>query len=157
MPKTQYIPPGVDPTLVEPAPDAPGCRKLLTIGLAGIMFVFGFIISLATHASAAPTPTPTGTIQPSQTATFTPTVTPTPHVITATPGALVTFAPGTPTPGQCRYTVRAGDTLAGIAARYNTSSRWLAAAAHVSQPDRLAAGQTLSFNCYSTPTPTGDK
>jgi LysM repeat protein len=117
------------------------------------MFLFGFIISLATHASA--TPTPTGTIQPSATVTFTPTVTPTPHVITATPGAMITYAPGTPTPGQCRYTVRAGDTLAGIAARYNTSAKWLAAAAHISQPDKLVAGQTLSFSCYSTPTPTG--
>ncbi len=46
--------------------------------------------------------------------------------------------------GGRRYTVRSGDTLSGIAARYDTSvSRLMALNPQIHDPDRIYAGQTL--------------
>ncbi|MFK0296711.1 LysM peptidoglycan-binding domain-containing protein, partial [Streptomyces sp. NPDC090442] len=48
-------------------------------------------------------------------------------------------------PPAATYTVRSGDTLSGIAARYGTTVAKLAAANHITNPDRIYAGQTLKI------------
>lgn len=49
-----------------------------------------------------------------------------------------------PTEGQ-RYQVRPGDTLSGIAAQHGTTVAVLAALNHISNPDRIFAGQWLAL------------
>ena len=47
-------------------------------------------------------------------------------------------------PGNGRYTIRSGDTLSGIASRYDTSvSRLMALNPQIHDPDRIYAGQSL--------------
>ncbi|MFK0289953.1 GH25 family lysozyme [Streptomyces sp. NPDC090442] len=53
--------------------------------------------------------------------------------------------PSKPSPPAATYTVRSGDTLSGIAARYGTTVAKLAAANHIANPDRIYAGQTLKI------------
>jgi len=50
-----------------------------------------------------------------------------------------------PTPGGNSYTVVAGDTLSGIAAAYGTTVAVLVQLNHVSNPDRIYAGQVLQL------------
>ena len=49
---------------------------------------------------------------------------------------------GTP-PSETRYTVRPGDTLAGIAARHHTTVEAIVAANHLANPDVIHVGQEL--------------
>lgn len=50
---------------------------------------------------------------------------------------------GSPSSGQTLYTVRSGDTLSGIAARFGTSYQVLAQINGISDPDKIYAGQQL--------------
>ena len=60
-------------------------------------------------------------------------------VVTATPGP-----PPVPTPGeQQRYTVRDGDTLSGIAARFGVSEEAILEENPRSDPNRLLVGEEL--------------
>lgn len=60
---------------------------------------------------------------------------------------------------QRSYTVKSGDTLSGIAGRYNTSYTQLARINHIANPNRIYVGQVLqleatsSNNHQATPTP----
>ena len=50
---------------------------------------------------------------------------------------------GSPSQDQTVYTVKAGDTLSGIAARFGTTYQVLAQINGISDPDRIYPGQTL--------------
>jgi LysM repeat protein len=56
-----------------------------------------------------------------------------------------------PTPGRCIYTVKKGDTLSGIAQRYNATSTRLAALNNLSSPDSISIGQQLVVPCTTMP------
>lgn len=61
-----------------------------------------------------------------------------------------TKAPATsPTPDQCTYTVKRGDSLSVIAKHYNTTWQRLAALNNLSSPDSIQVGQQLSVPCTS--------
>lgn len=64
-----------------------------------------------------------------------------------------------PTPGyaeSCTYTVRPGDTLGGIAARYGTSVAALAEANSIANPNIISVGATLTIpGCGAEPTTPG--
>ena len=51
-----------------------------------------------------------------------------------------------PKPAGRTYTVRAGDTLSGIAARYGTTYQALAAKNGISNPDLIYPGQVLKID-----------
>ena len=84
--------------------------------------------------SAAPAPTPTPSVRP--TPTPAPSVRPTP---TPTPRASVAPAPS----GGSTYTVKAGDTLGAIAARFGTTSTALAKLNGITNPSFIRVGQVL--------------
>ncbi len=97
------------------------------------------------------------------------------HTATATPGAgSATPGAGSPTdtpppgeeptipPAQQTYTVRAGDTLYAIAARFGTSVSAIAQANGIADPTQISVGQVLVIPLApgqtpapSTPAPTG--
>lgn len=57
-------------------------------------------------------------------------------------------------PGPCVYTVAVGDTLAGIAARYGTTTAALAEINKIANPNAIYVGQQLSVPCNGvTPQP----
>ncbi|MFF0630395.1 GH25 family lysozyme [Streptomyces sp. NPDC004296] len=57
-----------------------------------------------------------------------------------------TAPPSRPSPPPAAtYTVRAGDTLSAIAARYGTTVAKLAAANHLANPNRIYAGQAIKI------------
>ena len=87
-------------------------------------------------ASASPAPTPTVVTSPSPAPTSTP---------SPTASALPTVTPAaTPLPsGTQRYTVKANDTLSGIAARFGTTVAALAAANNITDPRLIRVGQVL--------------
>jgi LysM repeat protein len=92
------------------------------------------VASSSAGVSASATPRPT----PSPSATTTPSPSP-----TSPPTASPTTAP-TATPSSTRrYTVKAGDTLSGIAARFNTTVKALAAANNIVDPRLIRIGQVL--------------
>ena len=65
---------------------------------------------------------------------------------TATPGPIPTQAPtptATVTPETITYTVKAGDTLSGIAARYDLATRDLMRLNQLDEGDILTVGQKL--------------
>jgi predicted chitinase/LysM repeat protein len=52
------------------------------------------------------------------------------------------------------YTIRSGDTLGAIARRFNTTTERLAQANHISNPDRIFAGQQLTIpDGFDAPAP----
>lgn len=51
---------------------------------------------------------------------------------------------------QRSYTVKSGDTLSGIASRYNTSYTQLAYINHIANPNRIYVGQVLQLDANST-------
>ncbi|MFZ1472584.1 MAG: LysM peptidoglycan-binding domain-containing protein [Anaerolineae bacterium] len=93
--------------------------------------------------TASPQPTATATARPATvTATASSTATPRPATATAT------RVPATATPvrdasGTTRYTIRAGDTLSAIAARFNTSVARLLALNPGLNPSRLQVGAQI--------------
>lgn len=86
-----------------------------------------------TVAVTAPTAGPVASV-----AATTPTATPTAPVAAPAPAAKA----GT-------YTVKAGDTLGGIAARHRSSSAAIASANHISNPNALKVGQVLRIPAAS--------
>ncbi len=56
-------------------------------------------------------------------------------------------------PGVRTYTVVAGDTLSGIAARFGTTVAALAAANHLADPDLIFPGQVLALAAADPPAP----
>jgi len=107
-------------------------------------------ITVVTETQTLTPPTPTVTATP--TSTPAPTVTPTPTT-PATPTTIPatntpTRVPATPTPvstpvGTVSYTIRAGDTLAAIAQRFNTTVASLLALNPGLNPSRLRVGQVI--------------
>ena len=93
--------------------------------------------------TASPQPTATATARPATvTATASSTATPRPATATAT------RVPATATPvrdasGTTRYTIRSGDTLSAIAARFNTSVARLLALNPGLNPSRLQVGAQI--------------
>jgi LysM repeat protein len=86
--------------------------------------------------SASPGPTGTSLSSGAPSASITPSASP-----SATPGAT---APPTPIPsGAVTYTVKPGDTLSGIAARFNTSVKAIQAANNIADPRVIRSGQVL--------------
>lgn len=96
---------------------------------------------------AAGSPTPTATVS---TAPATPRPTPTPSPApSAPPTTSPTEPPPTATPTASTsgrtYTVRAGDTLSGIAARFGTTVRELVALNGIENPSRIRIGLELKL------------
>ncbi|HSW41926.1 MAG TPA: LysM domain-containing protein [Patescibacteria group bacterium] len=85
-----------------------------------------------------PSPTPPGTIAP---ATPAPTPRPAPTA-TPTPRPAPTAAP---TPRPATYTVRSGDTLSAIAARFGTTVAEVAALNNIANPSLIRVGQVLQL------------
>lgn len=97
------------------------------------------------EARTTPTPTFTPTPLPTRTATVTPTATPT---WTVTPSATPTDAPtatpsATLTPAFARYTVVEGDTLGGIASKFDIELEELLQANGLTADSVLQVGQEL--------------
>ncbi|MBE2250732.1 MAG: LysM peptidoglycan-binding domain-containing protein [Myxococcus sp.] len=70
------------------------------------------------------------------------------------PGSSDSFQPA-PSGGGARYTVRSGDTLSAIGARFGVSYQSIASANGISNPNRIYAGQQLTIpGRGSTPSPT---
>jgi LysM repeat protein len=63
-------------------------------------------------------------------------------VVTPTPGTPVPHTP-TPSTGEQTYTVREGDNLSGIAARFGISEKALEKANNITDPNSIYAGQVL--------------
>jgi LysM repeat protein len=69
------------------------------------------------------------------------------------PGSSDSFQPS-PTPGAGRYTVRPGDTLSAIGARFGVSYQAIAQANGIANPNLIYAGQQLTIPGHSAaPTP----
>ena len=125
---------------------------LLVVGLF-VLAVSGFRGLLpATGAVATPSPSPAPLV-----AANTPTPQPTPPPPTETPppptAALTQPPTGTPPPTAAptkapkptfrTYTVKPGDTLSAIAARYHTTVSAISNLNHISDPSKLKVGQVL--------------
>jgi len=93
----------------------------------------------AVSATGTPTPTPLPTLQPSATPTAQPSPSPTAGP-TATPKPERTPRP---TPAAQTYTVREGDTLSIIAARFGTSVAAIQRANGLGKSDVINVGQVL--------------
>ncbi|MDQ6785171.1 MAG: M23 family metallopeptidase [Actinomycetota bacterium] len=77
-----------------------------------------------------------------------------PNVITVGQTLSVNGPVGSSQPGPTSsYTVKAGDTLSSIAARYATSYTALAALNHIVDPNVITVGQTLSVNGRASSSP----
>jgi LysM repeat protein len=103
-------------------------------------------IAAPAPVSTPPTPTPTRTPTATPTPTRTPSATPTPAP-TRTP----TPAPSAPSNAKS-YTVKAGDTLTGIAERFGTTSKRLRDLNNLSS-DLIQIGKVLKLPGASTPAP----
>lgn len=62
------------------------------------------------------------------------------------PGQVLKLPGGKPAPAKRTYTVRAGDTLSGIAARYGTSWQALAQKNNLANPNLIFPGQVLRID-----------
>ena len=79
-------------------------------------------------------------------------------VVGASPQRVTTTPTAAPAAGSGTYSVRSGDTLSGIASRYNTTVSTLASLNGISNPNLIYVGQTLRLPGGSGPapvTPTG--
>jgi LysM repeat protein len=90
--------------------------------------------------TVAPSPTPAKTVSPSPSPR--PTPSPTPSPTRARPPSSATPAP-TPVASYRLYTVRPGDTLSAIAARFGTTVTALEDLNGITDPTRLQIGQVL--------------
>lgn len=68
------------------------------------------------------------------------------------PGSSDSFQPA-PSSGGGRYTVRPGDTLSAIGARFGVSYQAIAAANGIANPNRISSGQQLTIPGRGNPTP----
>ncbi|HIQ01236.1 MAG TPA: LysM domain-containing protein, partial [Anaerolineales bacterium] len=96
------------------------------------------LLALGRGPTAVPIPSPPPTATP------TPTVSPVPS-----PAPMPS-----PTPGPLLYTVREGDTLAGIAAAHGVSLEELIAANGLGDPNLIHAGQVLVIPEGAAPPPS---
>ena len=63
------------------------------------------------------------------------------------------FAAGASAAPAATYTVKSGDTLARIAARFHTTTATLALTNHISDPNRIVVGQVLALTAQSAAAP----
>ena len=94
----------------------------------------------------ADTPTPLPTMTPTATRAVTPApaVSPTPVPSpTANRAAIPLYTPGAPLKYPFRYVVKQGDTLSGLAARFNVSAAKILAANNIANADYIRIGQEL--------------
>ncbi|HRE49274.1 MAG TPA: LysM domain-containing protein, partial [Aggregatilineales bacterium] len=94
-------------------------------------------------------PTREGTVQPTS-QTLIPTVPP-PTVPVSTPGGGLEFPD---LPGRVEYTVQAGDTVSGIAQRFNTRGDAIIELNNLSPEGLIRVGQKLIIPIPTPPTPT---
>lgn len=108
-------------------------RRELIFGALGLGILSLVVFLLVQEATRGPGPDEELTVTPTVTVTATedPVTSPTPSV---TP---------TPTPNPQTYTVRAGDTLNGIAKQFNISLVDLAAKNSITDPNNIYAGQVI--------------
>lgn len=78
-----------------------------------------------------------------------PTAGPVAPVAAAAPNAPVAAPTAAPAATAGTYTVKAGDTLGGIAARHHSSSAAIASANHITNPNALKVGQVLRIPAAS--------
>lgn len=98
------------------------------------------IVGLSTTANSTP-----AYILPNTPQTATPTPAPV-SIYSAAPSTVVKPAPtATPVNGAVSYTIKSGDTLSAIAARYGTSVSALAAANGITNPNLIVAGKALNI------------
>ncbi len=135
--------------------------ELIVVVLALVLGYGG--VSFAERREPTPTPSlpspvepPTATVAPAVTFTpaptliaqlATPTPSPTEPLATETPTASATASlptrTPTATPTPIFYVVQAGDSLDGIARRFNVTADAISRANHLSDPNSLAEGQKL--------------
>lgn len=104
--------------------------------------------TLAAAGTPAPadTPTPLPTMTPTATRAVppTPAVSPTPAASpTSNRAAIPLYTPGAPLKYPFRYVVKQGDTLSGLAARFNVSAARILAANNITNADYIRIGQEL--------------
>ena len=120
---------------------------LAVSGIRGILPTTGVSASpTAALVAIVPTanPTPAPTAPPTAPPTLPPTGTPTPTSPVVPTAAPPTPAPTTkPKPTFRTYVVKPGDTLSGIAAKYDTTVSAIAALNNISDPSKLRVGQIL--------------
>lgn len=122
---------------------------ILVVALAA--FGYGRVFAPAAAPGPSPSPTPAPSASPSSSASQAPSTSPaaspspTKSVPSATPRATATPAPSaTPRPsGTTTYTVRPGDTLSGIAARFGTTVAVLEQLNHITNPSVIHPGDVL--------------
>jgi LysM repeat protein len=131
--------------------DRPGPQLILAILMVvafGAVVIARFSgVGTGPGLVAAGSPTPSATVS---TTPATPRPTPTPSTSpSASPSASPTQPPPTPTPTASTsgrtYTVQAGDTLSGIAARFGTTVRELVALNGIENPSRIRIGLELKL------------
>jgi LysM repeat protein len=99
--------------------------------------------ALVADPSASATARPTASPSGAPAGTMEPTARPTASVPPSTPGSTSSPVPATPEPVPTTYTVRPGDTLVGIAARFGTTVAALAELNGITDPGRIRPGQVL--------------
>lgn len=151
-PVVQTMPLVVDPGRPAVVGSLRGRPRLGQAALVGILLValaaLGYGRFLAPAAAPGPSPTPTATATSMASASPSPSVTPSPSrpAPTATPRPTATPAAPTASPrpsGTTTYTVKPGDTLSGIAARFGTTVAVLEQLNNITNPSVIHPGDVL--------------
>ena len=162
VPTASPVPPTETPTMAPTAPPSPTSSPRPTVGATGVKTItvgagdtlsgIAYEFDVEMEALRAANPDMEGeAIYPGQ-------------VITIPEGALAAPRTATPTPtlepGGVLHTVREGETLSGIAARYNVSANAILAANDLDDADLIVIGTTLVIPAPDgsgtpTPSPTG--